>query len=328
MLKIRYLFIVLGILWCSVVASAAQVSIGIGLPHVSIGINLPAFPQLVVVPGYPVYYAPRLEANYFFYDGMYWVYQDDNWYSSSWYNGPWWLVGPEVVPVFILRIPVHYYRRPPAYFHGWRSDAPPRWANHWGHDWEQRRSGWDKWNRRAAPAPAPLPVYQRQYSGDRYPRQVEQQQELHNQKYRYQPRDPVVRQHYQEQAVPRAPAQRGQPQQGQPQREKPGAPEERGSKQPDIQRSAPHPQDGPAAPRSPSPQSRDKDVQRPTPASPQQGRPEAQDRRQPPQPQLDQRGQQAPRSQDREDKQQGKDAARESKQRQGQEQERGRDRDE
>src|SRR4030066_1558507 len=208
MLKIRHLFFVLGLLLYPATSSGAQVGIGIGLPHVSIGINLPVFPHLVVVPGYPVYYAPRLEANYFFYDGMYWVYQDDYWYASSWYNGPWWLVGPEVVPVFILRIPVRYYRRPPAYFHGWRADAPPHWNEHWGREWEHRRSGWDRWDRRAAPDPAPLPVYQRQYSKDRYPKQVEQQRELHNQKYRYQPHDPVVRQHFQEQrAAPGAPAQ-------------------------------------------------------------------------------------------------------------------------
>ena len=310
MLKIRHVFIVLGMLLSSVASAAVQVSIGIGLPHVSIGINLPAYPQLVRVPGYPVYYAPRLDANFFFYDSMYWVYQDDNWYASSWYNGPWGLVGPEAVPVYVLRIPVRYYRQPPAYFRGWRPDAPPRWGDHWGREWEQRRSGWDRWNRRAAPAPAPLPVYQRQYSGDRYPRQVEQQHELQQQNYRYQPRDPVVRQHYQERAGQRAP-------------------EERGSRQQDIQRSTPRQQGGPTAPRSQSPQRGGEDVQRSTPASPQQGRPEVQDRRQPPQPELDQREQQMPRSQGREERQQGKDATREPKRRgQGQEQERGRDRNE
>ena len=263
MLKIRHVFIVLGMLLSSVASADVQVSIGIGFPNVSIGINLPAYPQLVRVPGYPVYYAPRLDANFFFYDSMYWVYQDDNWYASSWYNGPWGFVEPEFVPVFVLRIPVRYYRQPPAYFRGWRSDAPPRWGDHWGHDWEQRRSGWDKWNRRAAPAPAPLPVYQRQYSGDRYPRQVEQQQELQQQRYRYQPRDPVVRQHYQERAEQRAPAQQ----------EKQRGPDERGSRQQDIQRSTPRQQDGPATPRSQSPQRGGEDVQRSTPASPQQGRP-------------------------------------------------------
>ncbi|OIQ88172.1 hypothetical protein GALL_299440 [mine drainage metagenome] len=197
MLKIHYLVIVLGVLLSPATSSAAQVSIGIGLPRVSIGINLPAYPELVPVPGYPVYYAPRLEANYFFYDGMYWVYQDDNWYQSSWYNGPWWPVDPETVPMFVLRIPVRYYRQPPAYFLGWRPDAPPRWGDHWGHDWEQHRSGWDRWQRSAAPAPAPLPIYQRQYPGNRYPQQLEQQHEIQNKNYRYQPRDPIVRQHIQ-----------------------------------------------------------------------------------------------------------------------------------
>lgn len=198
MLKIRYVLMVIGMLLCSAASAATQVSIGIGFPNVSIGINLQSYPQLVRVPGYPVYYAPRLEANYFFYDGMYWVYQEDNWYASSWYNGPWGLVSQDVVPVFVLRIPVRYYRQPPAYFREWRADAPPRWGDHWGRDWEQRRSGWDKWNHRAAPSPAPLPTYQRQYSRDRYPQQVEQQHQVQQQRYRYQPRDPVVREHYQE----------------------------------------------------------------------------------------------------------------------------------
>ena len=31
-------------------------------------------PELVVMPGYPVYYAPNVAANYFFYDGLYWVF--------------------------------------------------------------------------------------------------------------------------------------------------------------------------------------------------------------------------------------------------------------
>ena len=208
----RHLLVGLCILCCSVTSTVAQVSIGIGFPGVSIGINLPVYPEFVQVPGYPVYYAPRVSSNFFFYDGMYWVYEGDNWYASSWYNGPWGLVDPWYVPVFVLRIPVRYYRAPPPYFRGWRSGAPPRWGEHWGNDWERHRSGWDKWNRNSAPAPAPLPVYQRQYSEDRYPHQIEQQQALHSQNYRYQPHDPVVRQHYQEQAPQKAPAspQRGQ----------------------------------------------------------------------------------------------------------------------
>lgn len=211
----RYLLVVLVMLLGSVTSAMAQISVGIGvsLPGLSIGINLPVYPDLVRVPGYPVYYAPQIDSNYFFYDGMYWVYQSDNWYVSSWYNGPWHLVEPEAVPVFILRIPVRYYRVPPVYFRGWRPDAPPRWGDHWGRDWDHRRRGWDRWDHRSAPAPAPLPIYQRRYSGDRYPH-VEQQPSLHGEHYRYRPRDPVVRQHNQEQATPRGPATTPYVQQG------------------------------------------------------------------------------------------------------------------
>jgi hypothetical protein len=242
----RRALVVLSMLFLTTTSALAQVSVGvgIGLPGVSIGINVPAYPELVVVPGYPVYYAPRLHSNYFFYDGMYWVYADDNWYASSWYNGPWALVAPEVVPVFVLRIPVRYYRAAPPYFREWRADAPPRWGQHYGPQWEQRRAGWDRWNRGSGPAPAPLPVYQRQYSGDRYPRAVEQQQALHGQRYSYQPRDTVVRQHYQE-YVHRAPAttqrqeapreRRQQDAQQQQQR----APQETSRRQQDVQRSSP-----------------------------------------------------------------------------------------
>jgi hypothetical protein len=276
----RYVVLVLWLLSWSGTSATGQVSVGIGLPGVSIGINLPVFPELVPVPGYPVYYAPTVNANYFFYDGMYWAYQEDNWYASTWYNGPWGLVAPEFVPLYVLRVPVRYYRQPPAYFRGWQSNAPPRWGEHWGHDWEQQRSGWDRWRRSSEPARAPLPVYQRQYSGDRYP-SVEQQQALHSQHYRYQPRDPVVQQHYREHVAQGAPApsQRGQQ----------GAPKGRSPKQQDIQHSNPPPSvqhHAPPVPRSQPPQ-RGADVQRSAPmnAPPHERDPASQDhaqRKQPP----------------------------------------------
>lgn len=181
----RNTVIALCLLLGSATPAISQVSIGIAAPGVSIGIN--SYPDLVRVPGYPVYYAPRLHANFFFYEGMYWVYQGDTWYASTWYNGPWRPVGPDGVPLFVLRIPVQYYSDPPEYFRGWRRDAPPRWGDHWGGAWQQQHSGWDRWSRGAVPAPAPLPVYQQRYSGERYPRGEQQQQELHSQNYRYQP---------------------------------------------------------------------------------------------------------------------------------------------
>ena len=140
MKNIRNVLVVLLVLCAMPPAGADQVNIGIDTPDINIGIDLFDYPELVIVPGYPVYYAPQADANYFFYDGEYWVYEDDNWYQSSWYNGPWWLVDPEDVPEFILRIPVQYYIRPPTYFFVWQSDEPPHWGEHWGHDWEQNET--------------------------------------------------------------------------------------------------------------------------------------------------------------------------------------------
>jgi len=163
------------------------------MPHlatasVNISINVVQYPVLQRIPGYPVYYAPRLHANYFFYDGLYWVYVDDEWYASPWYDGPWDLVGYDSVPLFILRVPVRYYRYPPVIFSSWAVSAPPRWDRVWGPDWARRHPNWQHWNRAAAPAPAPLPRYQQRYTRANYPNEVKQR-ELAQQHYRYAPHD-------------------------------------------------------------------------------------------------------------------------------------------
>jgi hypothetical protein len=290
--NMRYALVLLLAVLCTASSAAAQVSIGIGLPGVSIGINLPSYPELVVVPDYPVYYAPRADVNLFFYDGLYWAYQRDSWYASSWYNGPWQLVGPEGVPAFVLRIPLRYYRYPPASWAGWRSDAPPRWGERWGPAWEQRRHGWDQWDRRTAQAPAPLPVYQRQYSGNRYPR-VEQQQTLQGERYRYQPQDPLVQQHYQQHGAQPQPGER---------------------KQQANQRSSPPPppqQSAPAVSRSQPPREGGEGVQTPR------------QQQQQPRPAVVQHEQPAPRAQGPQDRPQGKKQGEADTQPQEQGQERG-----
>ena len=187
-----------------VAPAAAQVGISVSTPGISIGIHQPFYPELVPVPGTPVYYAPQAQTNYFFYDGLFWVYQDDRWYSSVWFDGPWDLVDPYDVPLFVLRVPVRYYVRPPVYFYGWVVTAPPRWDIHWGPRWVQHRHGWNHWNHHSVPRPAPPPVYQRHYSGERYPR-PEAQHDLHNRYYRYQPHDANARRHAQERPVAQVP---------------------------------------------------------------------------------------------------------------------------
>ena len=206
--------VALGLAAC--VETQMDVGAGIRAPDLSIGIELSSYPDLVPVPGYPVYYYPGGDFNYFYYDGLYWVLSGDNWYASGWYNGPWSWMDPYYVPAFVLRIPVRYYRRPPVYFRGWPADSPPRWDEHWGGEWNTRRRGWDQWDRRTVPAPAPLPTYQGKYSGDRYPRAPEQRNSIRATEDHYQPREPVSRQYWQQQQT-----QRPRPQPQPPQMQRP-----------------------------------------------------------------------------------------------------------
>ena len=202
----RYLLVVLSMLMLPVATTQADVdvSVRIAIPGVRIGINVPAYPRLVRIPGHPVYYDPAIRLNLFFYDGLYWVFQGGDWYVSSWYNGPWDLVDPYDVPLYVLLVPVRYYRVPPPFFHGWAVKEPPRWGEHWGHDWKDRRKDWDRHERPSYPKPAPLPSYQRKYSGERYPHEQEQQRSIRTERYRYEPREEVTRKHYE--------PQRGEPQ--------------------------------------------------------------------------------------------------------------------
>lgn len=163
---------------------------------VNIAISVVQYPVLHRIPGYPVYYAPHLHANYFFYDGLYWVYLDDEWYASPWYDGPWDLVAFDNVPLFVLRVPVRYYVAPPMIFTTWGMSSPPRWDSVWGPDWARRHQNWQHWNRAAVPAPAPLPSYQQRFTRANYPNDV-QRRELSQQHYRYAPRDPQTRQRWQ-----------------------------------------------------------------------------------------------------------------------------------
>src|ERR1019366_963728 len=203
------------------------------------------------------------------------------------------------VPVFVLRIPVRYYRSPPAYFRGWQADASPRWGEHWGNAWQEHRSGWDQWNRRSAPPPAPLPTYQRRYSADRYP-QAQQQQVLRSQNYHYEPRDAMVRQRFQQQAPQKSPAPPPrEPQTAAPaQRPKPSQPGGEPVRRPEPIQVAPQPK-APAVHdqrKQPQPVVPSREQQRPASSqtAPQPRAPAVQDQRKQPQPAVPSREKQRP----------------------------------
>lgn len=161
--------------------------------YYDIDVDLPAFPEMTPVPDSPVYYAPGVESNYFFYDGQFWDFNNDTWFSSTWYNGPWEAVDPVYVPTYVLWVPIAYYHRPPAYFRHWHRDRPPRWGERWGADWQQRHNAIYR-SRPANPLErAPLPDYQRHFTRANYPRGP-QQSTLHAQHYGYRARAAATQQ--------------------------------------------------------------------------------------------------------------------------------------
>ena len=174
---------------------AASVYPAAAQEYYDIDVDVPEYPEMQPVPDSPVYYAPNVDSNYFFYDGLYWDYFNDGWYSSAWYNGPWVFVDPVYVPTYVLWVPIRYYHRHPAYWRGWNANRPPRWGERWGRDWQNRHNAIYA-GQRYAPVRAPLPDYQRQYSRNNYPRAPQQQSQLHSQNYTYRPHESVARQHY------------------------------------------------------------------------------------------------------------------------------------
>ena len=114
-------------------ALVSAVGVGRATAGLNIDFNLITRPQLVVVPGTPVAYAPGVPANYFFYNGQYYLFADGGWFVAGGYNGPWLTLPPAYVPGALLAVPVHYYRAAPRQWQHWHRAHPPRWAPVWGH---------------------------------------------------------------------------------------------------------------------------------------------------------------------------------------------------
>jgi len=130
-------------------AAGVNLNIGIGVP---VGppvvvvapppppqVMAPAPPSVVVIPGTPVYYAPGLNVDIFFYGGFWWTPYQNYWYRSSYYSGPWLPV--QRPPRVFFNLPPHYRdyavrERPIPY---------GQFRQHW-RDWDRDRRGGD-WDR-------------------------------------------------------------------------------------------------------------------------------------------------------------------------------------
>jgi hypothetical protein len=111
------------VLWSGGSAAGPDVKIDIGIGVPPIVLTNP--PQLVVVPGTSVYYAPDVAANVFVYKGRYYTVANDVWSRAPAYNGPWAVIQIGQVPPPVLAVPVEYYKIPPGHL---KKHGPPPWA--------------------------------------------------------------------------------------------------------------------------------------------------------------------------------------------------------
>ena len=110
----------------SLMAQEVNIHIGLGPPSApSVIITTP--PQLVVVPGTSVYYAPEVPVDYFRYKGRYYTVMNNVWEMAPAYNGPWVTIQIGQVPQPVRSVPVDYYKIPPGHL---KKKGPPPWAGH------------------------------------------------------------------------------------------------------------------------------------------------------------------------------------------------------
>jgi hypothetical protein len=169
------------------VPAHAQVSVGIQSHGVSIGFNVSAYPRMVAIPGYPVYYDPRMSSNYFFYDGLYWVVPGQQLVFERLVR---WPVGPDRAAVCarVRAARSGSLLRPAAsLFCRLERGCCPALGEYWGNDWQQQRSGWDSLGSSIRLSSRAVAGLSAQYSGSRYPRAVDQQYSIQATNYRYHP---------------------------------------------------------------------------------------------------------------------------------------------
>jgi hypothetical protein len=114
--------LVLGMAVNPMTLEADSLSIGVNIgtptpppppPVVVVPTVVTAPPQLVAVPGSPVFYAPGISLNLFVYGGRYYTFHEGTWFAAATYGVPWKAIAVERVPQPVLAVPVTYYQLPP-----------------------------------------------------------------------------------------------------------------------------------------------------------------------------------------------------------------------
>lgn len=129
--------------------SEAAVSVGVsfhvGDPYRGLSLHFSSAPRLALIPASQVYYVPNYDRDLYRYGNTWYTKQDDCWYQSSSYNGPFVQIAVSSVPRPIWNIPNRYRR-------GWdgsqahaysapRYQAPTSYGRGWNRGGNQGRNG-------------------------------------------------------------------------------------------------------------------------------------------------------------------------------------------
>jgi len=112
-------------------SAGVNVQVGISVPLPNVVISAP--PAVVLIPGTPVYYAPDVGIDIFFYSGHWYRPYEGGWYRATYYNGPWGYLPPARVPAVFTHLP------PPGYH-----NIPP---GHQRIPYGQLKKNWKEWDK-------------------------------------------------------------------------------------------------------------------------------------------------------------------------------------
>jgi hypothetical protein len=136
--------------------SEAAVSVGVsfhvGDPYRGLSLHFSSAPQLALIPASQVYYVRNYDHDLYRY-GRSWYYVEDNcWYQSSSYNGPFVQIAVSSVPRQVYTVPTRYRRAwggPPSHApaYGYRRNHQAGYQGGGNRGGYQDQGGWNRGSR-------------------------------------------------------------------------------------------------------------------------------------------------------------------------------------
>ncbi len=119
-------------------AALSEISINIGINAPPPAVVVKAPPEVVVIPGTYIYFAPDIGDEVFFYGGYWWRPHRGRWYRAVEFGDPWVVIEMGSVPRVLIKLPPDYRRVPP----GHRKIPYGQLRKHW-RQWEKEK----RWER-------------------------------------------------------------------------------------------------------------------------------------------------------------------------------------